>query len=182
MPELAWPWLLLALPLPWLAARWLPPARRAEHAALRVPYSRQLDALRATSTVPASAHLRRWLPLLAWAFLCVAAARPQQLGAAVQPPRSGRDLMLAVDLSGSMQEQDMRLGNQVVDRLTAIKAVLDDFLTRRQGDRVGLVVFGARAYAITPLTFDRDSVRQQLADSVAGLAGQETAKIGRAHV
>lgn len=175
MPELAWPWLLLALPLPLLAARWLPPARRGEHAALNVPYARQLELLRDADQASAPSRFRRWLPLLAWALLCTAAARPQQLGAAVQPPRSGRDLMLAVDLSGSMQEADMRLGNQIVDRLTAIKAVLDDFLTRRQGDRVGLVVFGERAYAITPLTFDRDSVRQQLADSVVGLAGQETA-------
>jgi len=175
MPELAWPWLLLALPLPWLAARVLSPARRVEHAALRVPYAQQIGALRDAGATSGTSHLRRWLPLLAWAFLCVAAARPQQLGGAEQPSRSGRDLMLAVDLSGSMQEQDMRIGDQVVDRLTAIKAVLDDFLTRRQGDRVGLIVFGTRAYAVTPLTFDRDSVRQQLADSVAGLAGQETA-------
>ena len=175
MPELAWPWLLLALPLPWLAARWWPHAKRIQHAALRVPYAQQLAALRESDAISGRSRLRRWLPLLAWIFLCIAAARPQQLGAAVQPPRSGRDLMLAVDLSGSMQDQDMRIGDQVVDRLTAIKAVLDDFLTRRRGDRVGLIVFGTRAYAITPLTFDRDSVRQQLADSVAGLAGQETA-------
>jgi Ca-activated chloride channel family protein len=175
MPELAWPWLLLALPLPWLAARVLSPAKRIEYAALRVPYVQQIAALRGAGATPGPSHLRRWLPLLAWTLLCVAAARPQQLGDALQPPSSGRDLMLAVDLSGSMQEQDMRIGNQIVDRLTAIKAVLDDFLTRRQGDRVGLIVFGTRAYAITPLTFDRDSVRQQLADSVAGLAGQETA-------
>jgi Ca-activated chloride channel family protein len=175
MPELAWPWLLLALPLPWFAARVLSPARRVEHAALRVPYAQQMVVLREAGATSGRLRLRRWLPLLAWAFLCVAAARPQQLGDLQQPPRSGRDLMLAVDLSGSMQEQDMRIGDQVVDRLTAIKAVLDDFLTRRNGDRVGLIVFGTRAYAITPLTFDRDSVRQQLADSVAGLAGQETA-------
>ena len=175
MPELAWPWVLLALPLPWLVARWCPHATRIRHAALRVPYAQQMASLRKTGAIPSPSPLRRWLPLLAWLFLCIAAARPQQLGAAVQPPRSGRDLMLAVDLSGSMQDQDMRIGDQVVDRLTAIKAVLDDFLTRRRGDRVGLIVFGTRAYAITPLTFDRDSVRQQLADSVVGMAGQETA-------
>lgn len=175
MPELAWPWLLLALPLPWLAARVLSPAKRIEHAALRVPYAQQMAALSKTNARSGPVHVRRWLPLLAWTLLCVAAARPQQLGDAVQPPRSGRNLMLAVDLSGSMQKEDMRIGDQVVDRLTAIKAVLDDFLSRRQGDRVGLIVFGTSAYAITPLTFDRDSVRQQLADSVVGLAGQETA-------
>jgi len=105
----------------------------------------------------------------------VAAARPQSPGEVVQPPASGRDLMLAVDLSGSMGEEDMRVGGRTVDRLTAAKAVLADFLDRREGDRVGLIVFGERAYALVPLTLDRDSVRSQLLDSVVGLAGRETA-------
>src|SRR3546814_11888305 len=84
-----------------------------------------------------------------------------QLGEAVQPPQAGRDLMLAVDLSGSMGEEDMTLGNAVVDRLTAAKAVIADFLDRRAGDRVGLLVFGQKAYALTPLTLDSESVRPQ---------------------
>src|SRR3546814_5027103 len=98
-----------------------------------------------------------WWLWLAWLLLCVAAARPQQLGEAVQPPQAGRDLMLAVDLSGSMGEEDMTLGNAVGDRLTAAKAVIADFLDRRAGDRVGLLVFGQKAYALTPLTLDRES-------------------------
>jgi Ca-activated chloride channel family protein len=113
--------------------------------------------------------------VLAWTLLCAAAARPQQLGDAAAPPQSARDLMLAVDLSGSMSEPDMELGGGVVDRLTAAKAVLADFLDRRAGDRVGLLVFGQRAYALAPLTLDLDSVREQLRDSVVGLAGRETA-------
>src|SRR3546814_5171152 len=96
-----------------------------------------------------------------------------QLGEAVQPPQAGRDLMLAVDLSGSMGEEDMTLGNAVVDRLTAAKAVIADFLDRRAGDRVGLLVFGQKAYALTPLTLDRESVRPQLRDSVVGLRSAE---------
>ncbi len=78
-------------------------------------------------------------------------------------------MLLAVDLSGSMSEADMELGGEVVDRLTAAKSVIADFLQRRSGDRVGLLVFGQRAYMLTPLTLDRDSVRMQLRDSVAGL-------------
>ncbi len=175
MPNFAWPWALLALPLPWLVQRLLPAAKRLGHAALRVPYAQQLATLKAPGLAHGGFRWTRVLPLMAWAALCIAAARPQQLGRAVQPPRTGRDLMLAVDLSGSMQQEDMRLGGQSVDRLTAIKAVLDDFLDRRQGDRVGLIVFGSQAYAVTPLTFDRHSVKQQLDDSVVGLAGQETA-------
>jgi Ca-activated chloride channel family protein len=83
--------------------------------------------------------------------------------------------MLAVDLSGSMSDEDMDLGGGAVDRLTAAKAVLADFLDRRAGDRVGLVVFGDKAYALTPQTLDLDSVREQLDDSVVGLAGRATA-------
>ncbi|HSM12025.1 MAG TPA: VWA domain-containing protein [Lysobacter sp.] len=170
----AWPWLLLALPLP-LLARWLLPARRNSAAALKVPYGTRLDGVAQAGSRGMRGNGPRLLAWLAWAMLCVAAARPQTLGEAVQPPQAGRDLMLALDLSGSMSEPDMQLGGRPVDRLTAAKAVLADFLDRRAGDRVGLVVFGQRAYALTPLTHDLDTVRQQLADSVIGLAGQETA-------
>ncbi len=170
----AWPWWLLALPLPWLARRWLP-ASGSPSAALRVPYGARLDAIAHAGRSAGRGGGAGWLRWLAWALLCVAAARPQQLGEAVQPPLAGRDLMLALDLSGSMSEPDMELGGRPVDRLTAAKAVLADFLDRRGGDRVGLLVFGRRAYALTPLTLDRDSVRDQLGDSIVGLAGQETA-------
>ena len=169
----AWPWMWLAFPLPWLAG-WLLPPHRNTSASLKVPYGRRLDAIATLGGRSRRLHIAA-LAWLAWFLLCAAAARPQQLGEAVAPPQSGRDLMLAVDLSGSMSEPDMELGGDVVDRLTAAKAVLADFLDRRVGDRVGLLVFGQRAYALTPLTLDRDSVRDQLRDSVAGLAGRETA-------
>lgn len=173
----AWPWLLLLLPAPWLLRRWLP-ALQTDGPALRVPFGDRLEAIVGEGT----RHGRAggvggvsWLAWLAWGLLCVAAARPQWLAESVQPPQAGRDLMLAVDLSGSMAEEDMQLGGQRVDRLTAAKAVLADFLDRRDGDRVGLLVFGQRAYTLTPLTRDLDSVRSQLLDSVVGLAGRETA-------
>jgi Ca-activated chloride channel family protein len=169
----AWPWLLLALPLPWIV-RWLLPPARQSGAALKVPYGTRLDTI---ATQAGHAHARGvgMLAWLAWILLCVAAARPQQLGELVRPPQAGRDLMLAVDLSGSMSDEDMQLGGGLVDRLTAAKAVLADFLDRRSGDRVGLIVFGQKAYALTPMTLDLDTVREQLDDSVVGLAGRETA-------
>ncbi len=169
----AWPWLWLAFPLPWLV-RWLLPARRSHGDALKVPYGHAMQAIaqRGGRASPRHAAALAWL---AWFLLCAAAARPQQFGDAVTPPVSGRDLMLAVDLSGSMTEPDMELGGAVVDRLTAAKAVLADFLDRRDGDRVGLLVFGQRAYAMTPLTRDLHTVREQLREAVAGLAGRETA-------
>ena len=170
----AWPWLLAALPLP-LLVHALVPARRNAGAALRVPWSDRVQRIAAAGDGVVHVHRFRWLAFLAWCLLCIAAARPQQLGPPVAPPQVGRDLMLAVDLSASMGEEDMQLGGRMVDRLTAAKAVLSDFLDRRGGDRVGLIVFGERAFALTPLTLDRDSVREQLDASVVGLAGRSTA-------
>jgi len=170
----AWPWLLLAITLPWLV-RALLPARSGGEAALRVPWGERLQRIAAGDTIGMRPRRLPWLLFVAWCLLCIAAARPQALGPAIAPPQVGRDLMLAVDLSASMGEEDMQLGGGIVDRLTAAKAVLADFLDRRVGDRVGLVVFGERAYALTPLTLDRDSVREQLGDSVVGLAGRATA-------
>ena len=171
----AWPYALLALPLP-LLVRWLLPRRRSAAAALRVPYGAHIDKVAEAGNGHAlrgrGAGLLAWL---AWTALCIACARPQELGPPIAPPQVGRDLLLAVDLSGSMSEEDMELGGNVVDRLTAAKAVLADFLDRRGGDRVGLLVFGQRAYTLTPLTLDLTTVRQQLQDSVVGLAGRETA-------
>lgn len=171
--QLAWPLALLALPLPLLMHAW---KRRPEPgAALRVPYA--ADELQALSAGGRSsvAWLRILLLWLGWIALCVAMARPQQLGEAITPPQQGRQMMLAMDVSGSMSEADMVLGARPVERLTAAKAVLADFLDRRAGDRVGLLVFGDRAYTLTPLTADLSSVRDQLRDSVVGLAGRETA-------
>ena len=171
----AWPWMLAALPLPLLAYWWLPETRESKAPAVKLP-----DAKSRLKVVPGIAGSVRtrglpWLGFLAWCFLCIAAARPQELGPVQAPPQSGRDLMLAVDLSGSMEEPDMELGGQRVDRLTAAKAVLADFLDRRASDRIGLIVFGQRAYAVSPLTLDRESVRRQLRDAMVGMAGRETA-------
>ncbi len=169
----AWPWWLLALPLPWLLRRLLPPVQGGAPA-LRAPYGERLLAIGARVGA-ARARPVGVLPWLIWALLCLAAARPQQLGDVVQPPQSARDLMLAVDLSGSMDERDIELEGRTVTRLIAAKAVIADFLERRSGDRVGLIVFGERAYALTPLTRDLDTVREQLAGTTTGLAGRATA-------
>lgn len=173
LDALAWPWALLALPLPWLMRWW--PRRNAAAPALRVPYAAGALAELGQAGGVASWRIGRLLLWLAWACLCVAMARPQQLGEPVTPPQQGRQMMLAVDVSGSMSEPDMMLGNQVVQRLSAAKAVLADFLDRRAGDRVGLLIFGERAYTLTPITADLTTVRNQLTDSEVGLAGRDTA-------
>ena len=118
---------------------------------------------------------KRWLALLAWTLLIAAACRPQWLGEPEDVPRSGRDLLLAVDTSGSMSIEDMQIGNQSVPRFNAIQAIVSDFIRRRDGDRVGLILFGSQAYLQVPLTFDLRTVAQQLREASIGLAGRETA-------
>jgi len=147
----AWPWLLLLAPLPWLL-RWLLPASPASDLqALRVPWFSDVAGGK-------SGWLRRpWLALaaaLVWLLLVVAAARPQWVGEIENLPVTGRDLLLAVDISGSMDTQDMVLNKNAVNRLTVVKKVAGEFIKRRHGDRVGLILFGSRAYLQTPLTFD----------------------------
>jgi Ca-activated chloride channel homolog len=175
--EFAWPWSFALLPLPWLLRYLLPPVPQNQGAALKVPFYAELAALQAQAS-HASAS-RRYFPhffaALIWLLLVVAAARPQWLGEPVNLPMSGRDLLLALDLSGSMQREDMGLAGERVDRLTAAKVVLGQFIQRRTGDRVGLILFGSRAYLQTPLTFDLATVRTMLMESAIGLAGKETA-------
>jgi Ca-activated chloride channel family protein len=173
MFELAWPWLLLALPLPLIVARLLPRAPGWIATALHLPHTgfvlpQQADI----SPVP---RLRTALALLGWMLLVFAAARPQWLGPPEDVPRSGRDLLLAVDTSGSMSIEDMQLGGSPAPRFAAIQAIAADFIQRRGGDRVGLILFGTRAYLLVPLTFDLKTVGKQLADATIGLAGRETA-------
>jgi len=171
--ELGWPWLFALLPLPLIAARALPRARGLISTALHLPHLGV--ALPQQADVSAVPWLRRAFALLAWVLLVFAAARPQWLGAPEDVPRSGRDLLLAVDTSGSMSIEDMQLGGQPAPRFAAIQAIATDFIHRREGDRVGLILFGTRAYLLVPLTFDLKTVGKQLTDSTIGLAGRETA-------
>lgn len=176
MFEFEWPWLFALAPLPWLARWLLPPAARASAAALKVPSITDFELLAgAAGVTPGRAHWRLWLASVAWLCLVAAAARPQWLGEPIEVPVSGRDLMLAVDLSESMRETDFVLDNRPVDRLTATKAVAREFIARRIGDRIGLILFGQQAFLHVPLTFDRATVQQLLDEAVIGLAGRQTA-------
>lgn len=172
--SLAWPWVLAALPLPWLLQRLLPPARQNTGAALRVPFFQALEQMDATHPAPHS-RARHALAWLAWSLLVLGAARPQWLGEPVNLPLAGRDLMLAVDISGSMASEDYTLNGHPATRLDVVKAVAGRFIEQRAGDRLGLVLFGSRAYLQTPLTYDRKTVQLLLGEAVIGLAGRETA-------
>ena len=169
---LAWPWLALLLPLPWLVRRWMKASRQPALQALRVPWFALVGGgVAGTSRKP----LLAFLAGAAWLLLVLAAVRPQWVGEVEQLPVTGRDLLLAVDVSGSMDTQDMILDNQAVNRLTVVKRVAGEFIQRRRGDRVGLILFGSRAYLQTPLTFDTETTAILMAESEIGLAGRETA-------
>ncbi|TDJ69876.1 MAG: VWA domain-containing protein [Proteobacteria bacterium] len=175
MIEIAWPWALIAWPLPWIYRRLLRPSIVGAQAALRVPAIEDFAVLGEQPGARPTSGGAYWLALIAWTLLLVAAARPQWLGEAIEIPISGRDLMLAVDLSKSMQEVDFILNGERVNRLTATKHVVGDFIDHRVGDRLGLILFGSQAYLHVPLTFDRATVKQLLNESVIGLAGPSTA-------
>lgn len=175
MYDLLWWWMFLLLPLPWLVRLVLKPAQQQAGRALKVPFLEDFQQGKQAFSRSWHSWLALLLGALAWLMLLTAAARPVWIGDTVSLPMQGRDLMMAVDLSGSMQEQDFILNRQVVDRLVATKAVAGEFISKRSGDRIRLVLFGDQAYLQAPLTFDRHTVLQLLKESAIGLAGERTA-------
>jgi Ca-activated chloride channel family protein len=113
--------------------------------------------------------------LLLWLAIIIAGSQPKWVGDAITLPSSGRDLLLAVDISGSMGTEDMSLSGQMVTRLAAVKAVVGEFVERRRGDRLGLILFGSQAYLQAPLTFDRNTINTLLTETPLGIAGGKTA-------
>ncbi|MEJ2129283.1 MAG: VWA domain-containing protein [Woeseiaceae bacterium] len=175
MWSFAWPWAFLALPLPILIRKLVKESPAMQDAGLKVPSLSYFTTLTQRPDTDQLLSWRFWLAALAWILLVVAAARPERIGDELDVPVSGRNLMLAVDLSGSMDQKDFELGNRRVDRLTATKAVASDFISRREGDRIGLILFGERAYLQVPLTLDRETVKVLLLEAFIGLAGEKTA-------
>jgi Ca-activated chloride channel homolog len=167
-----WPWLAFLLPIPFLL-RWLLPAKpQSEQSALIVPF---LDDFPSRQAQRISIQ-QRWpfrLAAFAWILLVIACTRPQWLGEPLELAVNGRDLMLAVDVSGSMDEKDFIINDQPYDRLTATKYVVSDFIRRRVGDRIGLILFGTQAYLHVPLTFDRKTVETLLNESFIGITEDE---------
>ena len=180
MLTFAHPWLFALLPLP-LAVRWILPVHGEQQPALRVPFYNRLAAASGAAADQGTTVRRRGLVQailfgIIWCAVLAALARPQWLEAPRVRELPTRDLLLAVDLSVSMETEDFTSpeGDRV-DRLTAVKAVLDDFLDRRQGDRVGLVVFGSAAFVQVPFTQDLEVSRQLLAETEVPMAGPKTA-------
>jgi Ca-activated chloride channel family protein len=179
MLEFAYPILFVLLPAPLIAWRLLP-SYRERQASVRVPFLDDIAA--ATGSEPrrggvvARRNVAQWLVApVVWVCLITALARPQRVDPPIIRTESARDLMLAIDLSGSMDTRDMF--NEAGERITrteAAKTVIDAFVARRTGDRIGVVVFGSQAFINTPFTADHDLVRDLLAQLEAGMAGAQT--------
>ncbi|XOV89425.1 MAG: VWA domain-containing protein [Pseudomonadota bacterium] len=174
MIEFLWPWAGAFVLLPLLTYFLLPRARRQD-AALYVPFYGMVAGYTSQIRQEQRSNIRRALLVIGWLALVLACMRPQYVGDPIELPTTGRDLMLAVDISGSMGTEDMVQGGRKATRLDVVKAVVGDFVERRKGDRLGLILFGTQAYLQTPLTFDRITVRTLLTETPLGIAGGKTA-------
>lgn len=174
MFEMQWPYLLLLAPLP-LAMKFIAPKKRVE-AALRVPFYQHASQLERHNRLSIGRRPAKLFALWAiWLSCLFAATNPKWVGEPMSMPSSGRDLLMAVDISGSMEQMDMALNGQRINRLMAVKKVIGDFVVRRNADRLGLILFGAQAYLQAPLTYDRQTVNELLQEAQIGFAGRETA-------
>ena len=180
MLEFAYPLALLALPLP-LLAWWLLPPQRERVSALRVPFFEKIAAAAGSEARAGAVILRRrWLQLvvatLVWLLLVAGLAKPEWVGEPVVRIEAARDIMLALDLSASMDYYDFpgEDGNDV-SRFTAVQRVVDRFVAERESDRIGLIVFGSKAYLQLPFTRDLDTARALVDLMEVGMAGPKTA-------
>lgn len=177
MLEFSWPWLALLLPLP-LLVRWLSRGAANASAALRAPFYSDWQELIGQQDARSSGGsnlLALLLMSLLWLCLVAAACRPTWVGEPVNLPTSGRDLMLAVDISGSMAQEDMVINDRALPRITVVKAVVNEFVRQRQGDKLGLILFGSQAYIQSPLSFDLDTLQVLMDEAQVGFAGKQTA-------
>ena len=176
MFKFALPWVLFFIPLPWVLRQLLTPLSIEPGNALKIPFYQKIMQLNQGEKPRFNAKkMPFYVACLTWILLVIASSGPQWLGEPLELPRTGRNIMLALDLSGSMQIPDMILNGKATDRLSVVKDVATRFIADRPGDKLGLILFGTRAYLQTPLTFDRTTVLRMLDDATIGLAGPQTA-------
>ncbi len=174
-----YPWFVVLLPLP-LLFRWIFPSRQKksnESAEIYFPSVKRLRNIFPSSneSKKRGALIFFGLLFLSWTLLIVALMQPENVDQFRQVKNKGYDLMLAVDISASMQALDFSTSTKTINRLDVTKQVVSDFIKGRQGDRVGLILFGQNAYLHAPLTLDTTSVIRMLNDTVPGMAGNSTA-------
>ncbi len=179
MIELAFPYALLLLPAPVLV-RWLVRPHRERMSGLRIPFFRRIAAALGEEPQEGAVILRRgWLEMalvsLVWLALVVALARPERVGEPVEITKAARDVVLAIDISGSMDERDFKTEDgKTLQRLEGVKRVVGRFIDDREGDRVALIVFGEKAFIQSPFTEDLRTVRELLDETEVGMAGPNT--------
>jgi len=178
--QLDYPWLLALLPLP-ILVWWLAPPYREETASIKLPFFSEVAkavgiAPTPGAVVPRTNWLQKLLAPLCWALVVVALARPQYVEPPLQKIEPQRDLLLALDLSQSMDTRDFKdPSGKLITRLEAVRAVVADFVRRRDGDHIGLIVFGDAPYPQVPFTLDHKTVEAMIADTLPGMAGPRTA-------
>jgi Ca-activated chloride channel family protein len=179
MIEFSYPYAFLLLLLP-IFVIWFAPTYKEKKQSVQVPYFDRL--VKVTGEIPQSGaviinrrNIQRFIVAIAWLCIVTAIAKPEVVGAPIVQQKSARDLMIAVDLSGSMSVEDFKTKDgRLVNRLTAVKEVLADFATGRTNDRLGLILFGDSPYLQAPFTEDTTTWLQLLNESDIGMAGQST--------
>lgn len=177
MLSFMWPWCVIILPLAWGARRLLKPADSTHPTtgAIRVPFWDRLNVIKSARIASETPKSSKWLCWMAWVFLVLAAMRPIWWGEPIPNQQSSHNIMLALDVSGSMEEQDFDLNRRPATRLQILKAVSDDFVQSRAGDNLGIVIFGSEAYTYAPLSPDIATLRELLGEIGIGIAGTQTA-------
>lgn len=174
MFELAHPWILLAWLFPFLLWFLMPRAPMRLPAAMPVPFFAAMTRIVEQRKGIFLKQPKLIMPISIWILLIFAAAGPKWVGEPRPLNREGYNIMMVLDLSGSMEMADMVSHGRPVTRLSVVKRAAEEFVEARSGDRIGLILFGSRAYLQTPLTYDRHSVLLRLEDATAGLAGKTT--------
>lgn len=171
MFEFSYLWVFLFLPLP-LIVRYFLAAKKQAFTEIWIPLA---DGLQTQVSTKKNPFISVVVPWLLWTLLLATVAKPIWLGEPIRIQQQSRDMILSLDLSGSMEEVDMSLNGQTVDRLTLVKSIVKNFVKERQGDRLGLILFADHAYLQTPLTFDVDTVSTMVDETEIGLVGNRTA-------
>jgi Ca-activated chloride channel homolog len=177
--RLEYPWLLALLPLP-LLIYWLLPAYKEEQDSLRLTFFHYISSSlgltpQPGAVVPRTNWLQKLIAPVCWALIILSLARPQLIEPPIQKIQPGRDLMLALDISQSMETPDFRSPDgKRLRRVDAVKQVVAEFIRKRKNDRIGLIVFGQAAYPVTPFTLDHDACLKILGQTDAGIAGPQT--------
>ncbi|PIP81364.1 MAG: BatB protein [Gammaproteobacteria bacterium CG22_combo_CG10-13_8_21_14_all_40_8] len=174
------PWVLLLIPLPIIVRYTLSKTSQTQQNALLTPFFQQWSQQTSSLEEMASTRLPLLLASICWLLLVLSAANPLWIGDPIVQPREGREIMLAMDISGSMEERDMITSKGNYRRIDVVKAVLSDFASRRENDKLGLILFGQQAFLQTPLTFDHQTIQKMLDEAIIGLAGANATAIGDA--